>query len=327
VLALGLGAVTALVAPAAAGAHIRSGRIAVDYRANVSTSPAWVTARVYPSDLALGLAVAPGHEAVVLGYVREPTIRIVAAGVEVNRSSLTAAGTGLLKRAPSAAKGAPRWVRISSRQSVVWHDARLHGLPPDVSRRRWTVPLVVDGSRARIGGELVRVAKPSLWPWLVLGAVTAVVVALVLARRRNSRLRTATTALGLVAAAAIVVTAADFAFASSASEGAWVEGANELVFVLVGLAFVLRGSRDTRALAGGALGLLALAVGLSKLQALLHGIVLSALPAWASRASVALSIWAGAAAVVLGLVVFFDVLEHYEEPLGGTIRSGRSNSR
>jgi hypothetical protein len=55
-------------------------------------------------------------------------------------------------------------------------------------------------------------------------------------------------------------------------------------------------------------------VGLSKLPALLHGIVLSALPAVAARGSVALAICAGAAAAALGMVVFFDVLEHYREP-------------
>jgi hypothetical protein len=312
-LALALSVLTALGAPAAAGAHIRSGKTAVDYRASLSTSPPGITARVYPADLALRLTVAAGHEAVVLGYLGEPAVRVGAAGVEVNRSSPTAAGTGLLKRA-SGRSPRSKWLPISSGRSVVWHDARLRGLPKGVTHGNWTVPLVVDGGRTKIGGELVRVPKPALWPWLSLGALAAIAVAFVLARRRTPLLRTATTVLGLVAAVATAVTAGDFAFASSAAEGAWVEGANELVFVLVGLAFVIRGSPDTRALAGGALGLLALAVGLSKLPALLHGIVLSALPAAASRASVALAICAGGAAVVLGVVVFFDVLEHYEEP-------------
>lgn len=307
-----LGALVALVVPATAGAHIRSGRTAVDYRANVSSSPPGITARVYPADLALGLAVAPGHRAVVLGYVGEPAIRVGDGGVEVNRSSPTAAGTGLVKRKTGQAAGAPRWELISSRPRVVWHDARVRGLPPGVSQRRWAVPLVIDGERASIDGELVRVPRPSVLPWFALGAISAVVVAFVLARRRSLR-RTATTVLGLVAASATVVSAADFVFASSANEGAWVEGANELVFVLVGLAFVIWGSSDTRALAGGALGLLALAVGLSKLPALLHGIVLSALPGQLSRTAVALAICAGGAAVVLGMVVFFDVLEHDEE--------------
>jgi hypothetical protein len=324
-LAVALSALTALVAAGTADAHLRSGRTAVDYRAAVTASPPGVKARVYPSDLALGLTVSPGHQAVVLGYLREPAIRIGAAGVEANRSSPTAAGVGLIKPPPRRTGGTPHWEAISSKRSVIWHDARVRGLPPGITRRHWAVPLVVDGSRATVEGELERASKPSLLPWLALAVLAAIPV--VFALRRRELLRPATTALGLVAAAATVVTAADFAFASSASQSAWVEGGNELVFVLVGLAFVVWGSRDTRPLAAGALGLLALAVGLSKLPALLHGIVLSSLPDEASRAAVAVSICAGAAAVVLGLVLFFDVLEHYEEPVGGTIRSGRSNSR
>jgi hypothetical protein len=46
----------------------------------------------------------------------------------------------------------------------------------------------------------------------------------------------------------------------------------------------------------------------------LHGIVLSALPGDLARLAVVIAIGAGAAAATLGLVVFFDVLEHYEEP-------------
>jgi hypothetical protein len=327
VLALGVAALTAFVAPTAAGAHLRSGRIAVDYRADVSQLPAGVDARVYRSDLALGLTVAPGHEVVVLGYVGEPVIRFDAAGIAANEASPTAVGTGLLKGTPRRQGGAPRWRRLSSSHSIVWHDARLRGLPPGVTHRRWTVPLVVDGSRATLGGELRRVAAPSSWPWLTLGVVVAVAVGILLAVRRQL-IRTATVLFGCAAAAATAATALGFALGSTASEGAWVEAANELVFVLVGLVFVARGSRDTQALAGGALGLLGLAVGLTKLPALLHGIVLSALPAAVARASVALAICAGAAAAVLGVVVFFDVLERYEEPYeGATSRSGRSNAR
>jgi len=88
-----------------------------------------------------------------------------------------------------------------------------------------------------------------------------------------------------------------------------VEGGNELVFALVGLAVLVRGSDDARAVAGGALGLLGLAVGLGKLPVLLHGIVLSALPGALARLAVVLAIWAGAAATALGLAVFFGLME------------------
>ena len=60
---------------------------------------------------------------------------------------------------------------------------------------------------------------------------------------------------------------------------------------------------------------------------LFHGIVLSALPGQVARTAVVIALSAGAAAAILGVVVFFDVLEHYDEPLaGGLIDTGRSNS-
>ena len=82
----------------------------------------------------------------------------------------------------------------------------------------------------------------------------------------------------------------------------------------MGAVFLVRGSSNAKALAGGFLGLLGLAAGLTKLPVLLHGIALSALPGGLARLAVATAIAAGAAAATLGIVVFFDVLEHYEEP-------------
>jgi hypothetical protein len=41
----------------------------------------------------------------------------------------------------------------------------------------------------------------------------------------------------------------------------------------------------------------------------LHGVVLSAFPATPARAAVALTIWIGAAATALGLVLFAELLE------------------
>ena len=73
-------------------------------------------------------------------------------------------------------------------------------------------------------------------------------------------------------------TGAGFAFDSYASGGKWVAAANELVFALVGIAFVVRGSPEVKAIAGGALGFLGLGVGLSKIPVFLHGVVLSVVP-------------------------------------------------
>jgi hypothetical protein len=304
------------MAPPTANAHVRTGVVAVDYRATVIPEPARLRAaadvRVYKTDQAIGLAVRRGHVVVVLGYVGEPFLRIDAAGTAVNASSPTAAAVGLLPRSRPSGGVMPGWHLRSSRRSAIWHDARVRGLPSGIRRRLWSVPLVVDGRRVRLEGLIWRVPAPSPWPWLVL-AMPLVVLAGVVVRRR-SLLRRAAVGLGTLCVVTTILTAAVFALASTASAGKWIEGANEVMFALVGLAVVVRGSADARPIAGGALGLLALWAGLSKVPVFLHGVVLSSLPATPTRALVALTISAGAAATVVGLAVFFELLEAHEEP-------------
>ena len=75
----------------------------------------------------------------------------------------------------------------------------------------------------------------------------------------------------------------------------------------------MRPTPDTRAIAGGALGLLGMAVGLSKLPVFFHGVVLSVVPSNLARAVVAFTIAAGAAATCLGLVIFSATLESPED--------------
>jgi hypothetical protein len=293
--ALLLTALAALASPASAAAHIRTGAVAVDYRVSVFPSRLPLSAHVYLGDRALRLSVRPGHTVTVIGYGNEPFLRIGPAGARV-LTSPTAAALGISGRRSSA-------------RSFVWHDARVRGLPPEIDRGRWTIPLVVDGRRAHLAGELRRIPAPSLWPWLILGAPFLVATALLLLRRRPRLLDRAGIALGVLAAVVSIATAATFAFASNASSGRWVEAGNEVFFALVGLAVLVRGSRDARVTAAGALGLLGLVVALSKLPVFMHGVVLAALPGAAARAEVALTIWASAAATAVGLVLFADVLE------------------
>ena len=287
--------------------------MAVDYRAIVfplrGPVGAAVSVRVYQSDRALALTVRNGHRVVAFGYLGEPFLRVTGLGVEVNLASPTVAGAGLLKGLSRRAGAGPSWHLRSSGRTVVWHDARLRGLPHGVERGRWRIPLVVDGRRVVLAGELRRARAPSLWPWLVLCLPFVALTALVFFRRRTVLVRRASVGFGALAAVATIATAAGFALDTYASEGRWVEGGNELVFALVGLAVLVRGSDDARAVAGGALGLLGLAVGLGKLPVLLHGIVLSALPGALARLAVVLAIWAGAAATALGLAVFFGLME------------------
>jgi hypothetical protein len=299
----------ALGAPGTAGAHLSTSRSAVDFRASVSHQPREaVDVRIYRSDLALALTARPGHSVVVLGYLGEPFLRVGRRGVFVNGASPTAAGTGL------ASERGQGWRLLSHRQTVIWHDARLRGLPSGHKRGSWRVPLVVDGRRMHLSGEIVRVPRPSVVPWIALGLLFAGIGAVLLAVRRMQLLRLGTASLGALAAAATLATAIGFAAASTASTGTWIESANEIAFLVVVGAFLVRGTRDTKALAGGTLGLIALAVALTKLPVLLHGIVLSALPAQAARLAEVVALAAGSVAAILGVVVFFDVLEHYEEP-------------
>jgi hypothetical protein len=169
-------------------------------------------------------------------------------------------------------------------------------LPPDTNRRKWAVPLSVDGRRVRLAGDLWRVPAPALWPWIALGLPFIVLTGLALLSGRSPLIRAATLVFGVAAGVATIAIAMGFMFVSNASEGRWVEGGNELVFAVVGLALVARGSADARVASAGALGLLGITVGVSKLSVLLHGVVLSALPATVARGTVALAIWAGAAA-------------------------------
>jgi hypothetical protein len=289
--------VVALAAPGGASAHVRSGVVAVDYRADVLRSPSGVAARVYESDLAVRLTARAARSVVVLGYLGEPFIRIGPAGVVVAKGSPTAGGARV----------------VAHGRSVVWHDSRLRGLAQGVERRRWTIPLIVDGRRTQLEGELSRVKASPVWPWMALGVPFLLVTVLLLVVRPMHWVRVGAVAFGLGAAVGIVATGAGFALDSYASEGKWVEAANELVFALVGVLVVVRGNPDTRAIAGGALGLLGLGVGLSKLPVFLHGLVLSVLPSNVTRAVVALTIAAGAAATCLGLVIFTAALESPED--------------
>jgi hypothetical protein len=256
----------ALAGPAGADAHIRSAVIASDYRANLrrisGAPPAVVTARLYASDRALRLDVAARHRVSVLAPSGAALLRLDA------------------RRGPRRA---------------IWHDPRLRGLPAGQTRAAWRVPLVVDGTPARLEGELWRVRAPAVWPWLALGVPFA--LALWLARRR---LPAAATAFAACAALATVAVAGAFGAAGSAAPGRVVEALDEVALVAAAVPFLMSGPADRRAMAAVAVGFLALIAGCLHLAALGHGVVFAAVPAPVARAAVALGLWAGAAAAVAG---------------------------
>jgi hypothetical protein len=152
-----------VAAPASASAHLRSGAIATDYRANVRPPPRLRSAlaiQVYESDRALHLSARAHHTLVVEGYVGEPLLRIDAAGVAVNVASTTAAGAGLLKKNEHVSGPGPEWRLRSTRRDVVWHDPAPRGsrpasrAAPGACRSLWTER--VRGSWARSGACAAR---------------------------------------------------------------------------------------------------------------------------------------------------------------------------
>lgn len=298
----------ALAAASPAAAHLRTGTVAVDYGASV-TSPRPATGApfsvgVYQSDRALHLTVRRGHTVVVLGYLGEPFLRVDAAGVWIDARSPTAAAVGLV-----AGTRATGWRLERGRRSVVWHDGRVQGLPPGARRAGWRIPIVVDGRRSSIAGEVWRVPSPALWPWL---AVAAAVAAAGLAVAFGAgRVRLVAVTLGLASSACALLAAGGFALSRYASPGTWIAGVDEALFALAGAAVVAWGPRAARPAAGAGVGLLGVAVGLSKGAVFLHPIVLSALPGTVTRALVAVAVGAGVAAAVAGAVLYARL----EEPL------------
>jgi hypothetical protein len=286
-------AVVALAAPAAAQAHLRMGTVAVNLQASVTSSPSdAVSVGVYASDLAVHLSLQPGHTLVVRGYLGEPLLRLGPRGLAVNTSSPTAGSAGLLAKGQPADRG---WQLRQGVNSVTWHDARVRALPPGATTARWTIPILLDGRPAAISGRVRRLRPSSLWPWLVLLALFAAAVP---AAWHARRLPIASIALGSLAALAAVLTAAGFALDPYASPGTWIEAIDETIFAAAAAAALFLAPYVWRVAAGGGLGLLALAVGLSKGAMFLDADVLSIFPGAVARSLAVIAVAAGTAAAV-----------------------------
>jgi hypothetical protein len=238
----------------------------------------------------------------VLGYLGGPFLRIDRAGVSIDDASATARAAGLVP------KGSPAGWRLErGRRTVVWHDSRVQALPSGVRRASWTIPVVVDGHRRAISGTVGRPAAPALWPW----PLVAVLVALIAGGVARGRERAVALVAGTAASACALVAATGFALGAYASPGTWIATVDEVLCALAGLAVLAWGPRGAHAAIGGGLGVLGLAVGLSRGAVFLHPIVLSALPATLTRALVAVGVGAGLAAAVAAATLYARL----EEPL------------
>jgi hypothetical protein len=175
--------------------------------------PAGVTAAVDPAGEWVQLAYTGPAEVVVLGYTREPYLRITAHGVAENlRSPATCLNRAGFADIPSGTQDAtvvPEWHEIAAVGVARWHDHRIHWMgqdrPPQVAAdpthahlvQTWTVHATAAGAPFDIAGTLTWVGKPesrlstTTWALLVLANVPFVAAAVVVTARGQRRRRTA----------------------------------------------------------------------------------------------------------------------------------------
>ena len=302
-------ALLSLVAtPGVAQAHGPVAPVASSYLARVGQVPAGVDAKVVDADQRMWLKVAPDETVVVLDYRGAPYLRFVPSGVQVNRNSsmyyLNQTPVALTPPVNLTAKTPPDWRRISGSHAYSWHDGRLHALaavalaPGATFAGRWRVPLIVNGRATAITGGLWYAADPSIvWFWPIPVLLLCVLAAW---RLRDASLDARVARL--LAVAALLATGA-------AAVGQQLYGRPDvavlhlvelpviLVFVLWGLsrvAFKPRGFFKYLLFA-----LAALWQGAIMIPVLLYGFVLSALPAFATRAATVVCLGAGVSLLLL----------------------------
>jgi hypothetical protein len=293
----------ALVVPGVAQAHHTAVPVvALDYRNHVlaASEPAGVRVSVEDAGRKLRVTAASGHDVVVLGYEGEPFLRFDRLGVTANAHSKTAVGLRLVR---GASASGTEWEPLSRDHSFAWADARTWAPSAAVHGRSvvpWSVPVVVDGARALIRGEMTRSAAPLFWPWLVLAAVP--LLAAVIAARRCRWLWAAATGLAALAGLATLADLGGFATGGlSVSTDRWLLLAVEVALTVVALGLLAR--PRTRLVAVAALAAFAVLQALSELAVFRHGVVVSGLPAEAVRAAAALAPGAGIGAAALVFVV------------------------
>jgi hypothetical protein len=287
----------ALAAPASASAHGRAATIALDYR--IVLHPATkqlpgVKVAILDGDRSLKITVTRGS-LLLRGDLGEPMLRLTSAGAWANRASATAV-------AEKVATSGQAWTRVSSGSTFTWHEHRLS--PPPYGDGRpgpvasFSIPALLDGRPVVVGGTFVRYARPSVWPWLAAAGLAGAALAVALRMRPTLR-GPAATALGSLAGLAALGTLVAFGVADAPNgRVAWAQiviGA-VLGVIVFGALGKLRGARRTQL--AGLLGLASVVVSLGWLSAFWHGVVISLLPATATRALLVTGLVAGLTAAL-----------------------------
>ncbi|HZP72844.1 MAG TPA: hypothetical protein VFA97_05630 [Gaiellaceae bacterium] len=284
-----------LAEPAGAAAHSRATTVALDYRLVLERATRTLPelhVSILDGDRDLRVST-HGATVTIDGDLGEPMLRIGPAGAFANRASVTA----VAEKLTSPGHG---WQKLSSQQSYVWHEHRL--APPPFAAAtgpvaRFQIPATVDGRRVEIAGSFVRYARPAFWPWLLAALVFG---AAVLAAVRLGR--PVTTALGAVAGVAALGSLVAFSVADAPTGRIqWLDIALGVGLGAVMYGLLVRSHGARRSTVAGVLGGAAAAISLGSLGVFRHGVVISALPATASRALLEIAFVCGIAAAATSL--------------------------
>jgi hypothetical protein len=315
VVLVGTAAVLAATATPAA-AHGVGGLQPTNYETVVrGVAPPVAGLRVRTSDLGekIELRNDSDRAVVVVGYEREPYLRLGPGGVWENaRSPAVFLNRSVRpKRAAPArydAEARPEWRHVGDRPVARWHDHRAHWMDtndaPAVRRapderhvviRDWTIPLRLGDRHLAIEGDVIWVPGPSPWPWVVLAVgVAAGLVALTRTRHWVGTL-TGALALGIVSETVHVVGAWSASTASIVSRlGASIYSVGGIAIAILALVWLRR--RDPWAAMPAVLiaGLfLLVAGGLADLTTLTRSQVPSTLDPTIARLTVALALGVG----------------------------------
>ena len=315
VLAGGLAVGVVLVTAAPAAAHTVGGEHATNYRTRVlSTSPAVAGIALTPIEHGdrLQLTNTTDDDVVVLGYDKEPYLRVGPRGVFENRRSpatyvnRTRLGTDT-PPARADATAPPEWRRVSDGTTARWHDHRAHWMssePPPAVRRApdevhliqpFTITLRTDGEVLRARGDVYWIPPPSPWPWIAVAAVFGVLIVVGARTRWSVPWMAGTLGVVLLATAVHAVGAWSASSRGTANRlGDTLPTIGALVLGVIAEVHLLRrGLRAAAPLLVFAGLFVGIAVGLADLSGLSHSQLPTDLPPWLDRLTIALSLGGG----------------------------------
>lgn len=243
----------------------------------------------------------------VLDYRGAPYLRFSPSGVYVNANSAMYYLNQPIPLKPPVGlspRARPKWEPQSRGHLYEWHDGRLHALatvalaPGQRYVGQWRIPLIVDGHRTALTGGLWHADDPSIvWFWPIAVVLLCLWAVSRLGIRALDRRMATGLSIGALASAAILAIGHQLDGQPFVGVGQEIVLGLILAFVAVMLGWVVvRGA--------GAFSLILVAVaalwaGLEFLPTLLHGYVISVMPAFLVRMATVTCLSAGLGAVIL----------------------------